>query len=130
EWRVDNAASPAGGSTTLTVTRNIGHGDVASAPCQLINRAALNLGGAAPNPEAATSADLSGVAPTCAGGGPAPAPGGVCPPGTRPPNCTPICQYGQYWNGQRCVSQCQPGQYWNGQSCVSQCPPGHHSTAH
>src|SRR5262249_55891832 len=121
QW--DNAPIPAGGSTILTAPTNIAHGDVASAPCHLINRATLNLGGPAPSPEAATSADLSAVAPTCAGGGAQPA---LCPPGTTgtPGNCAPRCQPGQYWNGQRCVSQCQPGQYWNGQSCVSQCQPG------
>src|SRR5262249_15405661 len=125
DCRLDNATIPAGGSTTLVVTTNIAHGDVASAPCQLVNRATLNLGGPAPSPEAATSADISGVAPTCAGGSPQPV--AVCPPGTTgtPPNCVSRCPAGQYWSGQRCVAQCpQPGTYWNGQSCVSQCLPG------
>src|SRR5262249_57180238 len=65
--------------TTLVVTTNIAHGDVASAPCQLVNRATLNLGGPGPNPEVATQADISGVAPTCDGGG-AQAPGGGAQP--------------------------------------------------
>src|SRR5215813_2816078 len=145
DCRLDNATIPAGGNTTLTLTTNIAHGDVASAPCQLVNRATLNLGGAGPNPEAATQADISGVAPTCDGGaGQAPGPGGVCPPGTTvtPPNCgcpagpqwngqqcvpttqtPPVCYGGAYCNGQQCV--CRPGSQWNGQQCVpaTQTPP-------
>src|SRR5262249_41354720 len=68
DCRLDNASIPAGGSTSLTFTTNIAHGDVSSAQCQLLNRATLNLGGAGPNPEVLTSVDISGVAPTCGGG--------------------------------------------------------------
>src|SRR5262249_3693624 len=67
DCRLDNASIPAGGSTTLTLSTNIAHGDVASAPRQLVNRATLNLGGAGPNPAAATQADLSGLSPTSHG---------------------------------------------------------------
>src|SRR5262249_37849201 len=139
DCRLDNVTIRPGGSIGWTPITNIAHGDVASAPCQLINGAVLHLGGLGSDAEVGTSVDISGVAPTCSGGTPGANPGGqpggphpipvvVCPPGTTgtPPNCVPQCPTGQYWNGQRCVpNTCPTGQHWDGQRCVpNTCPTG------